>query len=390
MKRIVYLFILILCILIPVSTLAEPEESAPEISFDEGIESWMEELNLPKWQDRLSELPGEVRSMFGISSVKDFIRGYAEEGSVGRDSGFIGLKQWMLSLFRSGLNSLSYFLSLALLSGLLQGVSGKDSVGGGEAAGFFLRCLALLGALTLYVQAAGELWKVMEKSAEFLEVAFPALLLLLTAVGGTASSTALQPAALLLSGTIAGGIRSVIMPLALLGGISGMLDKLFSKSRMQELSKLLTKTAKWMMGIVSTIFIGSTSIRGLAAASFDSVTLRSAKYAAGSLLPVVGGMVSGTMDTMLGCAVLVKSGAGIAAFLIICATVLTPLAKAACTVLIFRTAAAFSQPLGDGRLSALAAAAADGMSLLMGITIGASLVFLSLITILILIGNAGL
>ena len=83
----------------------------------------------------------------------------------------------------------------------------------------------------------------------------------------------------------------------------------------------------------------------MTAATYDGVTMRTAKYAASSLVPMVGGMVSGTMDTMLGCALLVKNAAGLAAILLTMSVVLMPVLRLVAQMFLLRLASALAEPL---------------------------------------------
>lgn len=54
------------------------------------------------------------------------------------------------------------------------------------------------------------------------------------------------------------------------------------------------------------MFLGAMSLQGVTSASIDGVAIRAAKYAVDNFVPVVGGMFSDTMDTLVGCTLIVK------------------------------------------------------------------------------------
>ncbi len=55
----------------------------------------------------------------------------------------------------------------------------------------------------------------------------------------------------------------------------------------------------------------------MTSASIDGVAIRAAKYAVDNFVPVVGGMFSDTMDTLVGCTLIVKNALGVAAVLVL-------------------------------------------------------------------------
>lgn len=380
--------LLAFCLSIPGVSSAEPTDET-DGAIEDGIAEWLDRLNLDAWDEALSQFSDESRSIFSNDHLSKWVFDLAMTGLTKEDEPLTTFENLFFAALKSGGKTLAVLMGIAILSAIIAALSNEQKNGLAESAAFLIRCMALSVVLSVFLSGVTACAAFIHQAANFLEIAFPALLTLLTAIGGTASAGVLQPASLLLTGTITKVLHSVILPLTVAGGIMGILDKLFEKSRLGELSKLSSKIAKWLIGAVSTIFIGSTSLKSIAAATFDGVSLKSAKYAAGSLIPIVGGMVSGTMDTMLGCAVLVKSSAGIAAFLITFAAALTPLLKAAAGMVILRMSSAIAEPIADPGLSKLYSSAADAISALAAVTIASALLFLSLFGIMVLIGNAG-
>lgn len=382
--------LLLALLLAPASrALAEGEgETGGDQSIEDGVGGWMQRIDTSSWDDILSELPDEVRWVIGDTDAAGLIERLALTGVSGTDGGWTNaLKNLFLTELRAGSGQLLALLALAVFSALVLSLSPEGGVQ--EAASFVLRCLALTYVLGTFLTMTATCTKTIRTTASFLELAFPALLTLLTAVGGTVSTGVLQPATALLTGSVGKLLDAAVLPLIITGGVLGMLDRLSGKARLGELAKLSAKTGKWLIGIVSTVFVGATSLRVLSAATFDGVSMKTAKYAASSLLPIVGGMVSGTMDTVLGCAALVRSAAGVTAMLVITAAMITPLASLLSRMLLFRLAAAVTQPIADKKLGELYTSAADALGELFAVTLTVGLCFLITAALVIGVGNAG-
>ena len=50
---------------------------------------------------------------------------------------------------------------------------------------------------------------------------------------------------------------------------------------------------------------------GRSAAAVDGVSIRTAKYAMDNFIPIVGGMFADTVDTLVGCSLIVQNAVGV-------------------------------------------------------------------------------
>ena len=74
-----------------------------------------------------------------------------------------------------------------------------------------------------------------------------------------------------------------------------------------------------------TIFTGLLTIQSITGAATDSLASRTAKFAASSFIPIVGGAVSEAYSTVYGSLGVIRSGAGTIGIIIICIIVLRPI-----------------------------------------------------------------
>ena len=101
-------------------------------------------------------------------------------------------------------------------------------------------------------------------------------------------------------------------------------------------------------GVSFTVFLGAMSLQGVTSASIDGVAIRAAKYAVDNFVPVVGGMFSDTMDTLVGCTLIVKNALGVAAVLVLVGALVGPLLRTLAVVFMLRLSAALLEPIADG------------------------------------------
>ena len=64
-------------------------------------------------------------------------------------------------------------------------------------------------------------------------------------------------------------------------------------------------------------------------------------------MPVVGGMFSDTMDTLVGCTLIVKNALGVTAMLILVSVLAAPLVRTLAVVAVLKLSAALLEPVAD-------------------------------------------
>ena len=382
-KRI--LAVLSLCILfaLPLRVLAVvPQE------IRDGVETALDSTELDSWQEMFSSLPDEVRAMWGDGDLNSIVGGYA----VG-ESGFWGqtLQQGLTGMFKAMLPevlpTLISLFAVALLSGFLRAMSDAGMSGLNDIAGFVCQCFAIGIALNEFLSLAVLARESIVQTTAFIELAFPVLLTLLTAAGGIASAGIFQPAMAMLSSGVSVALQGVVLPVILTGGVMGVLNNITGRVQLGQFFKLSKTVAKWVIGFLFTLYFGITTLQGMTAASFDGISIRTAKFALDKLVPIVGGMVSGTVDTMLGCAVLAKNAIGVAAILISFSIICLPLLRIAAGMLAFRLAAAACEPIADPRLPKMLEALAEVLTYLFAAAVSLSVMFIITVGLIISTGN---
>lgn len=178
----------------------------------------------------------------------------------------------------------------------------------------------------------------------------PLLLTLLTALGGHASSAFLHPMVVAASGSMVFLAREVILRLVMCTCAVTAVNHLSDRMHLTRMAQLLRSAVCWLIGISFTIFLGAMSLQGVCSASIDGVAIRAAKYAVDNFVPVVGGMFSDTMDTLVGCTLIVKNALGVSAVLALLFLLLGPLMRTMAVVFIMKLSAALLEPVADGEI----------------------------------------
>lgn len=245
-------------------------------------------------------------------------------------------------------------------------------------------CVFLTQDLTDHIRLCTD---AVNRMSEGMQGLFPLLLTAMAAVGGSSGSALMQPAIVAAASAMTGVINGVTVPLATAAAILTMLCHLGDGLRLERLAAFAQQCATWTLGICFTVFIGVLTTRAVTAAAIDGVTLRTAKYAIGSLIPVVGGLFADTVDTLIGSGMLVQGALGVTGLLLIGSYALGPLCQTLASAMLYKLASALMQPVSDGPLARCIHDFGRILMLLFIIQLCAAAMFLMLIAQLIAVSG---
>lgn len=177
----------------------------------------------------------------------------------------------------------------------------------------------------------------------------PVLMLLLTGMGGSSSSSVLSPVLAGLTGSIFSIITTVVFPLILVYAVVSIASNFSSTINLGKLAELLESIVKWLLGILFVIFLGISTLKGIAGASIDGVSFKTAKYTVDKMVPVIGGMFSETLDTLMACSLIVKNAVGIVGLVSLACLIGAPLATLVANQFLLRFSAAAAEPFAEKR-----------------------------------------
>lgn len=289
----------------------------------------------------------------------------------------------LLSSVKTTLWRLTRLIAPAMLWSLLRRLSGKGSEAGKVVCQLCV-CVFLTQDLTEHIALATS---AVTRTAKGMEGLLPLLLSLMAAVGGSSGSALMQPAVVAAASAMTSIIREVTLPLATASAILTMLCHVGEGIRLQRLAAFVQTCATWTLGICFTIFIGVLTTRSVTAAALDGVTLRTAKYALSSMIPVVGGLFADTVDTLIGSSLLVQGALGVTGMMLIASYALGPLCQTLAAAMMYRLASALMEPVSDGPLSRCIHDFGKVLMLLFIIQLCAAAMFLMLIAQLIAVSG---
>ncbi len=137
-----------------------------------------------------------------------------------------------------------------------------------------------------------------------------------------------------------GGMAMItISSLCLALGMISPLGSLECASLLRSLRSLFFR----VLGLFTAILVGSLSLQSVLTAAADSAALRSARYVASGMIPIVGTTVAGALSTLVSGMSYVKSVVGVGAVLVIASVFLPPLI----TLLLYRLAIGIASSVSE-------------------------------------------
>mgnify|MGYP003190275229 CR=1 FL=1 len=329
-------------------------------------------LDIGAWSELWNSLNGQSLGF----TLKELMERFMGTGAMDAE----GIWQRLIAAITGALkqNMLSYIaiIAVAFICAIVGIISAEDGAGGAGA----LVCAAIgtsaaAAKLSVLIVSA---YGAMDSLCSCMELIAPVLSAAIAASGDAA----------FLSGTVAGVFKSTVLPLCAGAGVCAMLSALTGEEKLSKLFKLIKSLIRWLSGAVFTLYFATVGIWGIGARSSDSVAVKTAKYAIDKGVPIVGGAVSGTVDTVLEGASLIKNSAGLAALVTLALVVLSPLASMACNAVCARGTAAVCSALGDARISTLMERVADAINGLFASVLAVAAMFMA--TCALALGTAGL
>ncbi len=157
----------------------------------------------------------------------------------------------------------------------------------------------------------------------FMQALLPPVLFTMLVASGAVASTALMHPFLLATITILGTLtKDIIFPLLYLSTVLNLVTYVVPEINVGRLASFISGVCVTLLGMVLCVFVGVSAVQGAAGKVVDSVSIRSAKFLAGSFIPVVGKLFADAVEAVVGYSAVVQtavSTAGMLMLLLLCA-----------------------------------------------------------------------
>ncbi len=354
-----------------------------------GWDNRVNDLDMAEMQRLVNRMDMEIKEALPDSDIKSLVAGIAK-GDISMQPGeiFNNALQYIFREVVANSALLAKLVVLAIICALLHNLTGAFEKGTTgqltHMVAFMVLVTIAVGSFGLAVQLGRE---VVDKMVVFMQALMPLLLTLLVAVGGITSAAIFHPLVFISITAFGTIIKNIVLPLIFFAAVLEIVSNLSSEFQVSRFAGLLKGVAMGLMGFMSTIFLGIMAIQGVAGAVGDSLTYRTAKFATGTFIPVVGGVFSDALGAIIGSSLLIKNAVGIAGVLIIALIVVVPLVKIITMAFIYKLAGAIIQPVGEDNISDCLNALGNNLITIFAAVATVGLLFFFTIAIVVGMGN---
>ena len=368
---------------------AESGKDEIEKELEENVKNNLDNLDLDALEEWAQSLNQDSIFAGGVKKlVSDIING---DYSVGFSQFFSLLMSGVTGAIKGFLPAFISIFAVCVLLSLMQGLSSGFLRSNTQEIVHFV-CygaiiIILAVQLTSMTTSAVSTVKSMHK---LMEIVFPVLLTMVTALGGVATVGVYQPLMAVLSTTVSSLIFTVIMPCFVAAVVFTIVGNLSSNIRLRKMTKFFKSAGSYVLGAMFSLFAAFLTFQGLTGGIADSISVKTAKFALQSYVPILGGYLSEGFDLVMTSVVLIKNSLGIVAVFLIIALILAPIINILVFTLGLKLVAGLSEPIcKDRRISDLLYGVSKNTGLLIAAVAGMAFMFLIMIMLIIYTCNMG-
>ena len=369
--------------------LAESEKDAEEI-LGENVDDNLENIDMSQLDKLLSTLTDDFKTLFGddvANTAKEIIHGnYTGDFNEFFAVLLSGISKSVLDILPTILTIVAIAVLYSLLGGFTSGFIQKPT----EKLIYF----ATYSTMILIVMV--EVWGVIKLTTDtitnvktLMEGIFPILLTLTTLLGGVTSSAVFKPMMTTLVTFITVFVSNIVIPMFIAAIAFSIVGNLTKSVKLDKLTDFFKSSATYILGGVFGIFIAFLTFQGLTGGVIDSISVKTAKFAMQSYIPILGGYLSDGFDLMMASIVLIKNSIGVIGLLMLLSIIALPTVKIILLSLGLKLASGIIEPISDSKFSKMLSNISSNMTLLIISLVGVGFMFLLTVMMVIYTCNGG-
>jgi len=169
-------------------------------------------------------------------------------------------------------------------------------------------------------------------------------------------------------------VRELFLPFIVFGATVHIINYLTESEILGKLSEGLQNLISWGLKSVAVIFIGVLTLQRISAPILNNIAINTARFTV-NVVPVVGEVLSGAMDSVLHLASATKNGVIVAVILAVIYVCILPITKLVVLMLIYKFIAAILQPISDKRVVKCLDTTGSYLAVLLGICVLVAIMF---------------
>lgn len=349
----------------------------------------LKEIDFTGFNKYIDEFNQNNTNIFSIDNIKSKVYSIISgENAVSYSNFFAALFSNLIEIVAKYLPMLSLIIAVGVISNLLNGVKSNTNE---KSTSNLISLVCFLAVAIIAISIVNNLTKTtgnaIESMVSQMNILFPILLTLMTALGATASAGIFKPVVAIISTYIADFFNYFIIPLFMVSFVFGIISNLSDNIKLDKFNSFISSLFKWSVGLIFTIFFAIFSLQGISAGSFDNLSIRTTKYTIKSYIPVMGGYLSDGMDLILSSTMLIKNSVGLVGLLLIISTIISPLLEIIVFSLMLKLISAVLQPMGNTKTSNFLSATSNSVTMLSSAVIAIGFMYLLSIGLIMTTSN---
>ncbi len=322
------------------------------------------------------EILEEQTQALGLDQLEEAGEAYTGQAEIGEDldvaQSFRHMaqqgKEALGEVVKTSVRSCVLLLGVTLLCGL------AESIRPGE--GDRLGVVSLAGTLAIAAVAVGDVHSLLGQGEAAMsnmqtlgDVLLPTVSMATAASGAPAMAAVKHGITILFSDLLLHLIQNLLIPLCYAYVAASVAWAALGNDGLRRIAGLL----KWLVTIllsgVLLAFLAYLNLSGVISGGADAATVKAAKFTISNLVPVVGGVISDTAETLLAGASVLRNAAGVFGMLAVLGICVVPFLNLGAHYLMYKcTAALAATASGDGRVTGLIEALGTAFGLILAMT----------------------
>jgi stage III sporulation protein AE len=364
----------------------QSEFDGTQKSIDNYINGQLDKVNIDEIQKYLNE--DDVLNDVDLKTfIKDLFKG---EKNIFDLFSKDGIKILLFDEFKASLKVVSVILVLALLSAILKSLDNSFASGAVSQIATYIIFITMVSLTLVGFKDVLEIcYSSIDRTISLMQIMMPILISFLLLIGFPITSTTLNP--IFLGGvTFINVIFKKFLFTSMIVAFGVLIINNLSKNlKLKKMFSFIKQFNLVSIGAMFTVYLGLVSIQGLYVTSFDKFSMKTAKFAVGNFIPVVGGFVSDSIDIILSSSQLIKNIFGGIGLVILIGLCIVPVIKIISVIFVYKAVAIAVEPIGEESISTFLNEVANLMIIMLASVIAISVMFFVTIAILTSISVVG-
>lgn len=356
---------------------------------NEVLESQKKAVGIPEFIEEAENYTKETLEGTGINPEE--VLNEAVEGNVNHSKLIGFLFRILGNEVKNAVTTVGIILVIIVIHSILKGISDGLENQGISKVIFYVEYILIV---TLIMANFADIIKMavgaISSLVDITNLLIPILITLMITTGSIVSAGVVQPVLLFAVSFIGNIINSLVVPILMISTVLSIISNISDKVQIGKLSKFFKSSVVWTLGVLLTVFVSILSLEGSLSSSVDGITAKTVKAATSTVIPVVGKVLGDSVDTVLGCAGILKNACGVLGVIIIIAICAMPIIKLSILTAVYKLAGAAVEPIADEKIVKLLEQMGDTFKILLAILFSVSTLLIIGITIVIKISNSSM